>query len=177
MTLALRKLPGIEAIEAAARLNYANHGEDHDYSRRVSHAVRSVFGIEGGTDIEWPAWCYAKPADEWTEAESAEASALALAWDNHFELLGVANDEAVLQWQAIGWDVTDDRGHPLRCLDDFGPAMICVAKGLRGRSMDELAAMVWGATIAAPKVSNDALARNRSFLGLGRRRHPERGGR
>lgn len=176
MTLALRKLPGVDAIEAAARLNYANHGEDHDYSRRVSQAVRTVFGIEDGTDFEWPAWCYDKPADQWTDAETADAGAMALEWDNHFELLSVANDEAVGQWLALGWDVTDERGHPLRCLSDFGPAMICVAKGLRGRTMVELEALVWGASLDGGRCPSD-LERNRRFLGLGRRRCPERAGR
>lgn len=174
MVVVLRDLPGIASIEAAARLNYALRGEDHDYAERVRNARLSVFGVASDY-FEWPEWCLRIPVDRWPLKLSRKVTAAATAWFDHFEPMDATDEEAPAVWRALGWDVTDGAGAVLRCLDDFAGAMVCVTKGLRGKTLEEVGASAWAAQLGADrKPTPEQIDRNARFLALGRRARPSR---
>lgn len=168
--LTLRDLPGVADVEASTRLNlHVRAGTDRALSRRVQDVTRTVFGIADGTDYPLPDW-YVPGMDLTDEVQERLTDAWS-DWEAHFDIEECAECEMVGAWRALGWDVTDKGGFPLQCLENFERAMVCVTKGLRGNTLDQIAAAIWAAklTPAKTEVSAKQRARNSAFLELGAR--------
>lgn len=170
MLIPLRDLPGVDRIESAAVLGVnVDEEAQRDYRRRVRSVERSIFGLEDGASPPLPSWAYRLRLEDWTRKQRMTVARIVDQWDRHFDVLDAPLGETAAAWAALGWDVLDARGLVLRCLDDLAPAMVCAAKGLKGKTMDELRAILWGERL---KASNDTgrKAQNEAFLQLGDRR-------
>lgn len=171
----LRSLPGIDGIEAALVLAYADREEDHALNARIRQLIGTTFGIASG-DLapRYPWWVESVPVEEWGPEREKHVARLMRQWEAHFDDLDDADAEA---WAALGWDVLDAQGQVMRCVADFGMAMVACAKGLCGRSMAELGALGWASKLeggARPVPDAKRAECNRKFLELGDRRSHRR---
>lgn len=168
----LRDVPGVQGIEDAERLNRAARvSNDHDLSRRIAEVSLKAFGIgPGDADFHYPEFALTK---EWHELSSDEEGLLYAAmdeWEAHFDVCYTQDEQAA--WSAMGWDVTGPDGEVLLCLPHFKRLMVCVSKGLRGRSVEAVATDAWAARLrpsGPPSVSLEQRARNAAFLSLSQR--------
>lgn len=169
----LRDVLGVQGIEDTERLNRAARvSNDHDLSARIAKVSREAFGlVESETGFEYPAWVAEREDGDLSEAELERLGDEWVAWEAQFDLSDRPN--RIAAWAASGWDVTDPDGNVLLCLPHFWRQMVCVSKGLRGRSLQDVATDAWAARLkptASPTISPEQKVRNQAFLGLGARR-------
>jgi len=146
----LLDLPGIQALENKLLMNTRAGAEDFGaFDRECQELSRDLFGIDRTDTL------YFLPDDvNWDELSDSEREAFASASDAH-EAQFVASamdwdEDRVAHLEEFGWDLTDDRGHPLRVCKYFCRQVESVAKGIAGTApnVDEVSAKSWGEQMA-----------------------------
>lgn len=132
----LRDLPGVAELEARlakidAHPNPEWAPENDNLLDDTQRLCERLFGITLlDTWFDYDALRF----DEKWEYDEDEIERQAAEWEQNFNFLDAENDaDRELIWSAMGWDVSDGQGEDLGCLGYFERAIVCAAKGLRGR--------------------------------------------
>lgn len=69
--------------------------------------------------------------------------------DSHFPVLRMYRDEADAYWASHGWDVTDENGKQLLCMEEFTRPMVCMVERLHPDAKFIAGDVAWGAKLEA----------------------------
>ncbi len=153
----LRDLPGVADIERSfANPNRHWAKENDDLGQRIDMVSVALFGItDADTEFEfteaylrhhypWTFPDYDRVKLRKTTSDAMQSfnheDELYKAWELHFRVMDLADQARLPLFEALGWDVLDETGSPLWCLDVFGRQIIAATKGLRGKLPDDGAA-------------------------------------
>lgn len=170
--ISLRRVPGVQGVEDTLRLNRAARvANDHELPSRVAEVSLNAFGLlSGDTDFQFPDWVFER---DWEDISDIEKQPVIEAYEHWFDQFQLDDDcDVITAWARVGWDITDEAGLPLMCLSYFERQMMCVAKGLRGRRIEEIGTEIWASGLKAssrPVANSQEKARNQAFLSLGGR--------
>jgi len=172
--IVLRKLAAMQPVLNLMILNKgARDRTDHELEGRCENASFAIFGIRrSSTEMETPSWVPDLPWSEWSEEETDRYNT---AWDNweqpHTDFLCLTREEQLALMREKGWDILDEAGRPLECIGAFIRQIIHVTEGRGGKSVTQIEAESWAASIETPSgPTPERIARNKQFLDLGARR-------
>ena len=135
----VRDLPGVRDLENRLLMNSRDrHRSEWD----IATVCRTVFGIDP-TEVDY------HPPDHYWELPENSPERIRMCEDYYDQFDahdGLTDDETVDVMMGLGFDFSDERGHPLRCTKAIARVAEAAVKGIVGQMPDRQAATVenWG---------------------------------